>query len=426
MIAGKLDGHFPVRIWQTGSGTHSNMNANEVIANRAIEMAGGTVGSKTPVHPNDHVNMGQSSNDSFPTACHIAAAEQLEHAVLPAVDALAAAFRAKEAEFADIVKCGRTHLMDARRPNPRPRTAALQLTRSQATPLTLGQEFSGYATMIEDARARIRASLPELYRLALGGSAVGTGLNTSPGYDAEVAEEIAREVERAPRPLQRRAPPLTAAALQTGLPFVTAPNKFALLGSCDAMVAASAGLRGLAVALMKVANDLRLLSSGPRCGLGELKLPENEPGSSIMPGKVNPTQCEALTMVCAQVMGNDTAIAIGGMQGHLELNTFRTMIIHNLLHSTRLLSDSMRLFNDRCIAGVEPNRARIQQHLESSLMLVTALNPTLGYDKGCAIAKNAHKKGISLMASAVELGHLTEAQFRELVKPEEMTRPNVT
>ena len=383
VMHGDLDAHFPLRIWQTGSGTQTNMNTNEVIANRAIEMAGGVLGSKSPVHPNDHVNKGQSSNDTFPTAMHIAAAEEIEHRLLKSVRELKRKLSRKQKEFNDIVKIGRTHLMDA-------------------TPLTLGQEFSGYVHMLEADLRRIEFAQKDLFELALGGTAVGTGLNSHPEFAALVAEEIAN---------------------RTQLPFVSAENKFAQLAAHDAIVAASGALNTLAASLMKIANDMRWLGSGPRCGIGELALPANEPGSSIMPGKVNPTQSEALTMVCCQVMGNHTAITIGGSQGNFELNVFKPMMIHNLLHSLRILSDSCNAFGERCIDGLEANRENIQKHLDNSLMLVTALNNHIGYDKAAKIAKNAHEKGQTLRASALELGYVTKEEFDEWVRPEDMTSP---
>ena len=383
VMHGDLDAHFPLRIWQTGSGTQTNMNTNEVIANRAIEMAGGVLGSKSPVHPNDHVNKGQSSNDTFPTAMHIAAAEEIEHRLLKSVRELKRKLSRKQKEFNDIVKIGRTHLMDA-------------------TPLTLGQEFSGYVHMLEADLRRIEFAQKDLFELALGGTAVGTGLNSHPEFAALVAEEIAN---------------------RTQLPFVSAENKFAQLAAHDAIVAASGALNTLAASLMKIANDMRWLGSGPRCGIGELALPANEPGSSIMPGKVNPTQSEALTMVCCQVMGNHTAITIGGSQGNFELNVFKPMMIHNLLHSLRILSDSCNAFGERCIDGLEANRENIQKHLDNSLMLVTALNNHIGYDKAAKIAKNAHEKGMTLRASALELGYVTNEEFDEWVRPEDMTSP---
>ena len=383
VMHGDLDAHFPLRIWQTGSGTQTNMNTNEVIANRAIEMAGGVLGSKSPVHPNDHVNKGQSSNDTFPTAMHIAAAEEIEHRLLKSVRELKRKLSRKQKEFNDIVKIGRTHLMDA-------------------TPLTLGQEFSGYVHMLEADLRRIEFAQKDLFELALGGTAVGTGLNSHPEFAQLVAKEIAH---------------------RTHLPFVSAENKFAQLAAHDAIVAASGALNTLAASLMKIANDMRWLGSGPRCGIGELALPATEPGSSIMPGKVNPTQSEALTMVCCQVMGNHTAITIGGSQGNFELNVFKPMMIHNLLHSLRILSDACIAFGERCIDGLEANKENIQKHLDNSLMLVTALNNHIGYDKAAKIAKNAHEKGMTLRASALELGYVTNEEFDEWVRPEDMTSP---
>jgi fumarate hydratase class II len=380
---GRLDGHFPLRVWQTGSGTQSNMNVNEVISNRAIEMAGGVLGSKQPVHPNDHVNMSQSSNDTFPGAMSIAAVLETDRTLLPAVKKLRAALDAKAKEFADIVKIGRTHLMDA-------------------TPLTLGQEFSGYVALLDADLRRLESVLPDMAELALGGSAVGTGLNTHPEFAARVAKKISE---------------------LTGYPFVSAPNKFAALSAHDPLVMAGGALKTLAVSLMKIANDLRWLGSGPRCGLGELVLPENEPGSSIMPGKVNPTQCEAMTMVAVQVLGNDAAIGFAGSQGNFELNVFKPVIIYNYLHSVRLLADSCRSFVDHCVAGIEPNRERIAHFLNDSLMLVTALNPKIGYDRAAEIAKTAHKEHSTLRATAIKLGYLTGEEFDAAVRPEEMTHP---
>jgi fumarate hydratase class II len=384
VVNGKLDDHFPLRIWQTGSGTQSNMNSNEVIANRAIEMAGGVLGSKSPVHPNDHVNRAQSSNDTFPTAMHIASAEAFTHELLPSLANLRDALAIKSDEWSDVVKIGRTHLMDA-------------------VPLTLGQEASGWVAQLDADIRRIEFVLEDLHELALGGTAVGTGLNTH----AEFANRVA-----------------AAIALKTSLPFVSAPNKFSQLAAHDAVVSASGALNTLAVSLMKIANDVRWLGSGPRCGLGELSLPANEPGSSIMPGKVNPTQSEALTMVCCQVMGNHTAITIGGSQGNFELNVFKPMMIHNLLHSARILSDSMRAFREKCVEGIEPNRDVIKNHLENSLMLVTALNNHIGYDKSAKIAKKAHQEGTTLREAALELGFLTNEEFDQWVRPEEMTGVN--
>ena len=383
VIAGHLDDHFPLRIWQTGSGTQSNMNANEVISNRAIEIAGGEMGSKTPVHPNDHVNMSQSSNDTFPTAMSIAAAEVVVHNLLPAVRELRDTLDAKAKAFADIVKIGRTHLQDA-------------------TPITLGQEFSGYVALLDADLSRIEATLPGVMSLGIGGTAVGTGLNSHPEFGDRAAKTIAD---------------------LTGLPFTSNPNKFAALSAHDEFVFASGALKTLACSLMKIANDIRWLASGPRCGLGELTIPENEPGSSIMPGKVNPTQSEAMTMVCCQVMGNDAAIGFAGSQGNFELNVFKPVIIHNFLHSVRLLSDACRSFTHHCAAGIEPNMERINHYVQDSLMLVTALNPHIGYDKAAQIAKKAHQEKSSLREAAIASGHLTAEQFDQWVNPEAMTRP---
>ena len=382
VIDGKLDDHFPLRVWQTGSGTQTNMNANEVISNRAIELAGGVMGSKKPIHPNDDVNMSQSSNDTFPTAMHIAAAEQMNK-LIPRVQEVHEAIVAKAEQFKDVVKIGRTHLQDA-------------------TPLTVGQEMSGWASLLERDIDRMKATLPGLYDLAIGGTAVGTGLNAHP----EFAERAARKI-----------------AELTGLPFKSHPNKFAALSAHDEMVFCSGGLKTLAASLMKIANDVRWLASGPRCGLGELVIPENEPGSSIMPGKVNPTQSEAITMVAVQVMGNDAAIGFADSQGNFELNVFKPVIIHNLLHSIRLIHDACHGFVEYCIAGMSINREKIDEHLRDSLMLVTALNQHIGYDNAAKIAKNAHHKGTSLRESAIELGLLTGEQFDEWVRPEEMTHP---
>ena len=381
VIDGELDNHFPLRVWQTGSGTQTNMNTNEVIANRAIEISGGELGSKSPVHPNDHVNLSQSSNDTFPTAMHISAVEEIIESLLPKVKMLSNALQNKSEEFEDIVKIGRTHLMDA-------------------VPLTLGQEFSGYVSQLKYGIRRIENSLIDLMELALGGTAVGTGLNTEIRFAEMVANEIAKK---------------------TGLKFVSAPNKFSQLAAHDAIVASSGSMNALACTLMKIANDIRWLGSGPRCGFGEIALPANEPGSSIMPGKVNPTQCEALTMVCCQVIGNNTAITLGGSQGNFELNVYKPMMIHNLLHSIQLLGDSCMAFTEKCVNGIKANKERIQEHLENSLMLVTALNPHIGYDKAAKIAKNAHEKGITLRESALELGLVTNEQFDEWVRPENMT-----
>ena len=376
--------HFPLVIWQTGSGTQTNMNANEVISNYAIELLGGTKGSKKPVHPNDHVNMGQSSNDTFPTAMHIAAVEQLHHSLIPALQHLHDALDIKARAFDSIIKIGRTHLQDA-------------------TPLTLGQEFSAYVTQVKRGITRIQNTLPHLYMLAQGGTAVGTGLNTKKGF----AEKFAAQV-----------------ATITGLPFITAPNKFEALATHDAMVELSGALNVIAVSLNKIASDIRLLGSGPRCGLGELKLPENEPGSSIMPGKVNPTQCEALTMLCAQVMGNHVAITIGGATGHFELNVFKPLIIHNILQSIRLLADGSRSFTDQCVVGIEADVKRIESLRDESLMLVTALNAHLGYDNCAIIAKKAHKEGTTLKEAAISLNLLTSAEFDQWVRPEDMLAPS--
>jgi fumarate hydratase class II len=382
VIEGKLDQHFPLRVWQTGSGTQTNMNANEVISNRAIELAGGVMGSKKPIHPNDDVNMSQSSNDTFPTAMYIAAAEQM-HKLLPAIQEVHDAIAAKAEEFKDVVKIGRTHLQDA-------------------TPLTVGQEMSGWASLIERDIERLKPAESGLLDLAIGGTAVGTGLNSHPEFGERAAQKIAE---------------------LTGLPFQSHPNKFAALSAHDEIVSASGALKTLAASLMKVANDIRWLASGPRCGLGELVLPENEPGSSIMPGKVNPTQSEAMTMVCVQVFGNDATITFAGSQGNFELNVFKPVMIHNFLHSVRLLHDASHGFVEYCIRGIELNRDQIDEHLKHSLMLVTALNPYIGYDKAAQVAKNAHKKGISLRESAVALGYLSGEDFDKYVKPEEMTHP---
>jgi fumarate hydratase class II len=383
VIEGKLEGNFPLVVWQTGSGTQTNMNVNEVIANRAIEIAGGEIGSKDPVHPNDDVNKAQSSNDTFPTAMHIAAADVFVHRLIPGVTKLRNALKDKVDEFKEVVKIGRTHLMDA-------------------VPLTLGQEFSGYAQQMTYALERIDNVMPRLYELALGGTAVGTGLNTHPEFAKKAAKQIAYE---------------------TKLPFVSAPNKFEALAAHDAVVEASGALKTIAASLMKIGNDIRLLGSGPRCGIGELMLPANEPGSSIMPGKVNPTQAEALTMVAAQVMGNDVAINIGGATGHYELNVFKPVMIYNLLQSARLIGDACVSFTDNCVVGIEPNLPRIQQLLNESLMLVTALNPHIGYDNAAKVAKKAHEEGTTLKEAAVALGLLTEEEFDEKVRPEKMTGP---
>src|ERR1043165_8886185 len=382
VIEGKLDEHFPLRVWQTGSGTQTNMNANEVISNRAIEIAGGVMGSKKPVHPNDDVNMSQSSNDTFPTAMHIAAAERMNK-LIPRVQEVHDAIDTKAKEFKDVVKIGRTHLQDA-------------------TPLTVGQEMSGWASLLERDIARLLQALDGLYDLAIGGTAVGTGLNAHPEFGARAAKKVAE---------------------LTGLPFRSHPNKFAALSAHDEIVFASGAVKTLAASLMKIANDIRWLASGPRCGLGELVIPENEPGSSIMPGKVNPTQSEAMTMVAVQVMGNDAAIGFAGSQGNFELNVFKPVMIHNLLHSIRLIHDACHGFVEYCIAGMTINREQIDEYLRDSLMLVTALNQHIGYDNAAKIAKNAHKKKISLRESAIELGLLTGEKFDALVKPEEMTHP---
>jgi fumarate hydratase class II len=383
VIEGKLDKHFPLRVWQTGSGTQSNMNSNEVIANRAIEIAGGTIGSKDPVHPNDHVNKGQSSNDTFPTAMHIAAVERIRDALIPSISTLADSFRKKANEFQDIIKIGRTHLMDA-------------------TPLTLGQEFSGYTTQLEYALDRINGCMPRMYQIALGGTAVGTGLNSHKDFAVKVARQIAD---------------------LTQCPFVTAPNKFESLAAHDAIVETSGVLKTIACSLMKIANDIRWLGSGPRCGIGEIVLPANEPGSSIMPGKVNPTQSEAMTMVAAQVIGNDTAINVGGCSGNFELNVFKPVMIYNLLQSIRLLADSCRSFNDHCVVGIEPNKTQIEKHLKSSLMLVTALNPHIGYDNAAKVAKKAYQDNSTLKEAAAALNMLTPEEFDEKVRPENMIGP---
>ena len=380
VLAGKHPEEFPLAIWQTGSGTQSNMNMNEVLANRASEILGGKRGGERIVHPNDDVNKSQSSNDVFPTAMHVAAVIAVSTQLIPELKSLHSVLAAKAEAYRDIVKIGRTHLQDA-------------------TPLTLGQEISGWAAMLQYNLKHLENSLPHLSELALGGTAVGTGLNTHPEYAVRVAKKIAE---------------------LSGQPFVTAPNKFEALATCDALVHAHGALKGLAASLMKIANDVRWLASGPRCGIGEIAIPENEPGSSIMPGKVNPTQCEAMTMLCAQVMGNDVAVNIGGASGNFELNVFRPMVIHNFLQSVRLLADGMRSFNEHCAVGIEPNRERISQLLNESLMLVTALNTHNGYDKAAEIAKKAHKEGLTLKASAMKLGYLTEAEFDAWVRPEDM------
>merc|ERR1712223_65555 len=384
VISGKLyDDHFPLVIWQTGSGTQSNMNTNEVISNRAIELLGGELGSKKPVHPNDHVNKSQSSNDTYPTAMHIATAVEIQNVLLPGLRKLMAALEEKAKEYADIIKIGRTHTQDA-------------------TPLTLGQEFSGYVTQLAFGIDRVEATLPRLYMLAAGGTAVGTGLNTRIGFAEKVAAKVAD---------------------LTGLPFVTAPNKFEALAAHDAMVEVSGACNVLACSIMKIANDIRFLGSGPRCGLGELSLPENEPGSSIMPGKVNPTQCEAITMVAAQVMGNHVAVTVGGSNGHFELSVFKPLMVSNVLRSIRLIGDSCVAFTDKCVDGITVNEDRVHKLLHESLMLVTALNPHIGYDMAAKIAKTAHKNGTTLKQEAIALGALTEEQFDQWVRPEDMLGP---
>ena len=383
VISGKLNKHFPLRVWQTGSGTQSNMNCNEVIANRAIEISGGVMGSKSPIHPNDDVNKGQSSNDTFPTAMHISAVEQIHESLIPAITQFRDTLQKKSDEFKDIIKIGRTHLMDA-------------------TPLTLGQEFSGYATQMDYALDRIQTCLPRLYQIALGGTAVGTGLNSHRDFPKRVAETIAE---------------------LTSYPFVTAPNKFESLAAHDAIVEASGVMKTIACSLMKIANDVRWMGSGPRCGIGELNLPANEPGSSIMPGKVNPTQSEAMTMVAAQVIGNDAAVNVGGSSGNFELNVFKPVMIYNLLQSIKLISDSCVSFNNHCAKGIEPNREKIEEHLTSSLMLVTALNSHIGYDNAAKVAKKAHEENLTLKQSAVALKLLTAEEFDEKVQPKNMIGP---
>lgn len=383
IIDGTMGNEFPLVVWQTGSGTQTNMNANEVISNRAIEILGGQIGSKKPVHPNDHVNMGQSSNDTFPTVMHIAAVEQIHHELLPALEHLHAALDGKAKDFMDIVKIGRTHLQDA-------------------TPMTLGQEFSGYAKQIEFGIARVKSTLPRLMQLAQGGTAVGTGINCKVGF----ADKFAGRVSDI-----------------TGLDFITAENKFEALASHDAMAEISGSLNVLSASLMKIANDVRLLGSGPRCGIGEISLPENEPGSSIMPGKVNPTQSEAMTMVCAQVMGNHVTVTVACSNGHFELNVFKPVIIFNVLQSIRLLADACNSFTDNCVIGIEANTDRIAKLLHESLMLVTALNPHIGYDNAAKIAKKAHKEGTTLMQAGIDLGLLTADQFKDWIKPEDMVKP---
>ncbi len=382
VIEGGLDEHFPLVVWQTGSGTQTNMNANEVIANRALEKMGAKLGDKG-IHPNDDVNKAQSSNDTFPTAMHIAVAEQVVKRLIPALTTLRKGLAAKSEEFKDVVKIGRTHLMDA-------------------TPLTLGQEFSGYVTQLDQSLVRVKRDLVDVYELAIGGTAVGTGLNTHPDFAVKVAASIAKE---------------------TSLPFVTAPNKFAALASHDPLVQMSGTLKTTACALMKIANDIRLLGSGPRSGIGELNLPANEPGSSIMPGKVNPTQSEAMTMVCAQVVGNDMAVAVGGMNGHFELNVFKPVIVFNVLKSIRLLADACESFDEHCVHGIEVNKAQVKRHLDNSLMLVTALNPHIGYDNAAKVAKYAHENDTTLKDAAQKLGLLDPAKFDQLVRPEDMLGP---
>lgn len=383
VIEGKLDEHFPLVVWQTGSGTQTNMNSNEVISNRAIEMAGGVIGSKKPIHPNDDVNKAQSSNDTFPTAMHIAAVEEIHRRLIPSVTKLRDALQAKSVEYKDIIKIGRTHLMDA-------------------TPLTLGQEFSGYAQQLTSGLERIDSCLPHLYELALGGTAVGTGLNTHPEFAVKSAKKISD---------------------LTGKPFVSARNKFEALATHDSLVEAHGVLKTLAASLMKIANDVRWLGSGPRCGIGELNLPENEPGSSIMPGKVNPTQSEAMTMVCAQVFGNDVAVNMGGCMGNFELNVFKPVIIHNVLISIKLISDACDSFTDNCVVGIQANEVNIKKNLNNSLMLVTSLNPHIGYDNAAKVAKKAHKEHTTLKEAAVALGLLTAEKFDEVVRPEKMISP---
>jgi fumarate hydratase class II len=383
VIDGKLDGEFPLVVFQTGSGTQTNMNANEVVANRAIQLAGGVVGSKKPIHPNDDVNHSQSSNDTFPTVMHVATVEQLHAALIPAIRTLRDTLDAKSRAFAHVIIVGRTHLQDA-------------------TPLTLGQVISGWVAQLDQGLAGLERTLPGIYALAIGGTAVGTGLNADPRFGEVAARKIAEE---------------------TGKPFVSAPNKFAALSAHDAMVDASAALRTLAGALMKIANDVRWHACGPRAGFAELKLPENEPGSSIMPGKINPTQCEALTQVCVQVFGNDHAVAFAGSQGNFQLNVYKPVILHNVLESIQLLAEAARSFNDRCASGIEPNEKRIREHLETSLMLVTALNPRIGYEKAAQISLKAYREDLTLRAAAVQLGFLTAEQFDEWVRPQDMTHP---
>ncbi len=383
VIEGKWDSEFPLVVWQTGSGTQTNMNANEVISNRAIEIAGGVRGSKTPIHPNDDVNKSQSSNDTFPTAMYIAVVEEIENKLYPAIEGLIATYKDKVEAFKNITKIGRTHLMDA-------------------TPVTLGQELSGHLYQLINGLEAIKMTMPKMYELAIGGSAVGTGLNTHPDYAKLVTKKIAEITKK---------------------PFVSAPNKFEALAAHDAMVMTSGALTRLSCSLMKISNDIRWLASGPRSGLGEIFIPDNEPGSSIMPGKVNPTQCEALTMVCVQVHGNNAAISFGGSQGNFELNVYKPVMVHNLLHSVHLLADSITSFNDNCAKGITPNEVVIKKHLNNSLMLVTALNQHIGYDKAAAVAKKAHKEGLTLREAIIKLGYLTGEEFDKYVKPEEMTKP---
>ncbi len=383
VIEGKLDDHFPLVVWQTGSGTQTNMNVNEVIANRAIQMSGGKMGSKKPIHPNDDVNKAQSSNDTFPTAMHIAAAMEVNEQLIPAVIKLRNALAKKSREFRKIIKIGRTHLMDA-------------------TPLTLGQEFSGYVQQLDNGLKRIKCALPRVYELAIGGTAVGTGLNTHPQFAQKTARKLAQ---------------------LTGYRFVSAPNKFESLATQDALVELSGAMKTLAVSLMKIANDIRWLASGPRCGLGEITFPDNEPGSSIMPGKVNPTQCEAVTMVCVEVFGNDVSVTFGGASGNFELNVYKPVTIYNVLQSIRLISDACVSFTDKCVVGIKPNRENIRKNVEKSLMLVTALNPRIGYDNAAKVAKKAHRENTTLKEAAVGLGLLTAKEFDRLVRPEKMIRP---
>ncbi len=384
VIEGTLDDHFPLVVWQTGSGTQSNMNVNEVISNRAIELSGGEIGSKTPVHPNDHVNRSQSSNDVFPSAMHIATVDGLANQLKPSLKALRDSLNGKANNFAEIIKIGRTHLQDA-------------------TPITMQQEFSGYVAQLDEGLRRLDLALQPLYYLALGGTAVGTGLNTKAGFAERVASQIAE---------------------LTNAPFLTAPNKFEALAAHDTLVEVHGHLKTIAVSLMHIANDIRWLASGPRCGIGEIRIPENEPGSSIMPGKVNPTQCEALTMVCVQVMGNDAAVGFAGSQGNFQLNVYKPVMIHNVMHSIRLLTDACISFNDNCVVGIEPNRERIEYHLVESLMLVTSLNPHIGYDNAAKVAKKAYVENITLKEASLTLGLLTEEEFDKFVRPENMVGPS--